>query len=65
MAGLASEGTEQKTVMIDATYLKSHRKTSSLRAKKALKQRARTTLCRPSFLRPIWLLHRRASPRFP
>jgi hypothetical protein len=32
--GLASEGTEQKTGMIDATYLKVHRTASSLRAKK-------------------------------
>lgn len=31
--GLASEGTEQKMVMIDATYLKSHRTASNLRAK--------------------------------
>ena len=34
MAGLASEGTEQKTIMIDATYLKAHHTASSLRAKK-------------------------------
>jgi hypothetical protein len=34
MEGLASEGTERKTVMIDATYLKAHRTASSLRAKK-------------------------------
>ena len=34
MEGLASEGTEQKTVMIDATYLKAHRTASSLWAKK-------------------------------
>ena len=34
MEGLASESTEQKTVMIDATYLKAHRTASSLRAKK-------------------------------
>jgi transposase len=34
MEGLASEGTAQKTVMIDATYLKAHRTASSLRAKK-------------------------------
>jgi transposase len=34
MEGLASEGTEQKTIMIDATYLKVHRTASSLRAKK-------------------------------
>ncbi len=34
MEGLAAKGTEQKTVMIDATYLKAHRTASSLRAKK-------------------------------
>lgn len=34
MEGLASEATEQKTIMIDATYLKAHRTASSLRAKK-------------------------------
>ena len=34
MAGLASEGAEQKTIMMDATYLKAHRTASSLRAKK-------------------------------
>lgn len=33
MEGLASEGAEQKTIMIDATYLKAHRTASSLRAK--------------------------------
>lgn len=33
MEGLASEGTEQKTIMIDATYLKAHRTASSLRTK--------------------------------
>jgi hypothetical protein len=33
MEGLASEGTEQKTIMIDATYLKAHRTASRLRAK--------------------------------
>ena len=32
--GLASEGSEQKTIMIDATYLKAHRTGSRLRAKK-------------------------------
>ncbi len=32
--GLASEGGEEKVVMIDATYLKAHRTASSLRAKK-------------------------------
>ncbi len=34
MAGLASERAEQKTIMMDATYLKAHRTASSLRAKK-------------------------------
>jgi transposase len=34
MEGLASEGGEEKTVMIDATYLKAHRTASSPRAKK-------------------------------
>ena len=34
MEGLASEGGNQKTVMIDATYLKAHRTASSLRVKK-------------------------------
>ena len=34
MEGLASEGTQEKTVMIDATYLKAHRTASSLRVKK-------------------------------
>jgi len=34
MEGLASKCTEQKTIMIDATYLKAHRTASSLRAKK-------------------------------
>ncbi len=34
MEGLAAKGTEQKTIMIDATYLKAHRTASSLRAKK-------------------------------
>lgn len=34
MEGLASKGTEQKTIMIDATFLKAHRTASSLRAKK-------------------------------
>ncbi len=34
MEGLASEATEQKTVMIDATYLKAHRTASSLAVKK-------------------------------
>ena len=34
MAGLASESAEQKTIMMDATYLKAHRTASSLRVKK-------------------------------
>ena len=34
MEGLAFEGGEQKTIKIDATYLKAHRAASSLRAKK-------------------------------
>ena len=34
MEGLASEGTEQKTIMIDATCLMARRTASSLRAKK-------------------------------
>ena len=34
MEGLASEGTEHNTIMIDATYLKAHRTASSLWAKK-------------------------------
>lgn len=34
MDGLASEAAEQKTVMIDATYLKAHRTASSLAVKK-------------------------------
>lgn len=34
MAGLAAEHGEQKTVMIDATYLKAHRTTTSMVVKK-------------------------------
>lgn len=34
MEGLASESIEQKTIMIDATYRKTHRTASSLRVKK-------------------------------
>ncbi len=33
--GLASEATVRKTVMIHATYLKAHRRATSLRSKKA------------------------------
>ncbi len=34
MTGLAAEGTDRKTIMIDSTYLKAHRTASSLRLKK-------------------------------
>ena len=34
MEGLAAEGGDRKTIMMDATYLKAHRTASSLRAKK-------------------------------
>jgi len=34
MAGLAAERSEEKTVMIDATYLKAHRTATSLGVKK-------------------------------
>ena len=34
MAGLAAEHGEEKTVMIDATYLKAHRTATSMAAKK-------------------------------
>jgi hypothetical protein len=33
LEGPASEGTEQKTIMIDATYRKAHRAALSLQAK--------------------------------
>ena len=36
MDGLASRGTERKTIMIDATYLKAHRTASSLRLKRGV-----------------------------
>ena len=36
MEGLAAQGAEPKTVMIDATYLKAHRMASSLRLKKGI-----------------------------
>lgn len=36
MDGLASRGTDHKTIMIDATYLKAHRTASSLRVKKGV-----------------------------
>lgn len=34
MTGLAAEAADEKTIMIDATYLKAHRTASSLRVKK-------------------------------
>jgi transposase len=34
MDGLSAKGTERKTIMIDATYLKAHRAASSLKVKK-------------------------------
>ena len=34
MSGLAAKGSETKTIMIDATYLKAHRTASSLWVKK-------------------------------
>ena len=34
MQGLAAEGGAQRTIMMDATYLKAHRTASSLRVKK-------------------------------
>ncbi len=34
IAGLAAEGTDHKTILIDATYLKAHCTASSLRLKK-------------------------------
>ncbi len=36
MEGLAAEGADPKTVMIDATYFKAHRTASSLRVKKGV-----------------------------
>ena len=36
MEGLSSVGTEHKTVMIDATYLKAHRTASSLAVKRGI-----------------------------
>ena len=43
MEGLASEGTEQKTIMIDVTYLKAHRTASSLRTKRGTRRSARSS----------------------
>lgn len=34
MTDLAAEAADEKTIMIDATYLKAHRTASSLRVKK-------------------------------
>ncbi|SFA84282.1 Transposase [Poseidonocella pacifica] len=42
MAGLAAEGTERKTIMIDATCLKVHRTASSLRLKKGGQRQERS-----------------------
>ena len=36
MSGLAAEAPDNKTISIDATYLKSHRTAPSLRAKKGV-----------------------------
>jgi transposase len=36
MDGLSAGGTERKTIMIDATYLKAHRTASSLRVKRGI-----------------------------
>jgi transposase len=36
MDGLSPKGTERKTIMIDATYLKAHRTASSLGIKKGV-----------------------------
>ncbi|WP_278184857.1 transposase [Salipiger marinus] len=43
MEGLASDGGEEKVVMIDATYLKAHRTASRLRAKKGALRPARAS----------------------
>lgn len=37
MDGLSAKGTERKTIMIDATYLKAHRTASSLGVKKGVR----------------------------
>jgi len=37
MDGLSAKGTERKTIMIDATYLKAHRTASSLGIKKGVR----------------------------
>ena len=67
MAGLAAEGTETKTVMIDATYLKAHRTASSLRVKKGGPGRligrtkggmnTKTACCHRCYRSPHYLLH--------
>ena len=43
MDGLASEGGEEKVVMIEAAYLKAHRTASSLRAKEGARRPARAS----------------------
>jgi transposase len=43
MEGLASDGGEEKVVMIDATYLKARRTAWSLRAKKGARRQARAS----------------------
>ena len=57
--GLASESIEQKTVMIDATYLKAHRTASSLQAKKGGRRPTRA----PDRPYEGWLEHQAASRR--
>ncbi|AHD07960.1 Transposase [Phaeobacter gallaeciensis] len=42
MTGLAAEGTDHNTLMVDATYLKAHRTASSLQLKKRAWQTDRT-----------------------
>ena len=37
MDGLSAKGTERKTIMIDATYLKAHRTASSLGVKRGVR----------------------------
>jgi transposase len=48
MESLASEAATQKTVMIDATYLKAHRTATSLRSKKRGGQRSNGPPDRPN-----------------
>jgi transposase len=44
MEGLASDAAEQKTVMIDATYLKAHRTASSLAVKEGARSDVRSVM---------------------